>query len=353
MAEASAQTETQRLKRELERTQQRLQETVAYYRAQIDAEKRRAEDDLTRAQAAEAGRRRRAEESVTELTQQLEDARVEADNSKRRHSELLARLEEVEREGMAEVHAEQSRVEQSTRAAWRSAEEEVERLDGVTSELRHELEHEREQQRELERAYVGLEQSRVQEDQQHRRNLGRLKRALKLSEQRRTALEEQIDGLQDRLVAVEAAQNEEPREAETPKRGLSRWRERRANSHVEIDPAAGWGKVEVAGTDELAEEFRAARGDRSFAKGEQTAGDDEYWARAEADAATEHEVGDISDQEADELVMQVDVDRKLAQREAESEAREPELRAMPEEAAPTPSQPWWRRWLPRLLDGRG
>ncbi len=227
-----------RLRAELEQAEIRLEEVTAYYRGQLEGVRRRAEDEMVRVQASEAGRRRRAEEQVAYLKGELNASRTDAEHAQRRYHELLQRLEEVELEGREQTQAEVDRHQSAAKAAWRTAEEEVERLDGEMSVLQRKLEQEREQRHQLERGYEQLEERHHFQDVERKRLISRLKRVFKLSEQRRTGLEAQLRNVQHRLERIRVAQ-ERTQRAESPARRLIS----PELASIEVDPAGGWGSL--------------------------------------------------------------------------------------------------------------
>jgi len=298
------------LQQALEKANLRLEEVANYYRGELEAARRRAEEEAVRIQAAEAGRRRRAEEQVAQLRAQLKSAKTDADHAQRRYQELLSRIGEIEQEGRHEARAEFDQYEQAAKAAWKTAEEEVERLDEELAAMRGKLETARAESRELASAREQLEADHAHLERNRNRMIVRLKRALKMSEQRRQALEVQVDSLSEDTVhrrrSLHGAGN--PREVS----GLERIRVGGGNETLQVDPAAGWGSTSVHGADDFSDEFLLAGADESFSEQPREA-------EPREPAAPE----EITDQEAEALMMRLNVDRKVAQRQARATTEQP------------------------------
>lgn len=331
--------EVARLRREVERAEYRAEEVTAYYRGQLDSVRRKAEDEAVRVQATEAGRRRRAEEQVGYLKGELKTARADAEHAQRRYQELLQHLEQAEQDGAEHARAEVDRQHDAARAAWKTAEEEVARLDEELAGLQRQLAGEREQRHQLERAYEREVERHQLADSDRVQLIQRLKRALKLSEQRRRALEEQarkLDLEASRRVAAGGGGDTPP--PARPFAGAEL-------SSIEVDPAAGWGNLQLGESSELAEEFRLMGADESLTRRPSPpcgAGSDD------GSSATPEAAEPVSDQEAETLMMQVDVDRKVARREAaavqhrrRATDRAPELTPPVQESMPPAARrPW-------------
>lgn len=277
---------SERLRADLEKTQLRLEEVAAYYRGELEASRQRAEDEAVRVQAAEAGRRRRAEEQVAYLKGELKAARADAEHAQRRYQELRQRLDDVERYAEARNQAEMEGFQEAARAAWRTAEEEVERLDHELSDLQRRLEQEREERHQVERAYEQLEERHQLAEEERRRLIARLKRALKMSEQRRA-------GLARRLAEGGAGAD-----AAAPVRGEQR---------VEVDPDAGWGQQDLGPGGDFSDEFLMAEADESLTPQQRAA-------RREAEVRAAESGPEVSDQEAETLMMRLAVDERVEQR---------------------------------------
>ena len=347
----SRDSELKRLRDELQQTQLRLEEVTNYYRGEIEAVRRRSEDQLLQVQADEAAKRRRAEEQVTQLNAELKSARSEADKAKRRYQELLNRIEAIEAESREAVRAERDRYEDSARAAWQTAEQEVERLNSELAELQRELAAERSERERVVQDQSDREAAYERRDAERQQLITRLKRALKASEQRREALEAQgAQATSERPVASGTAAQQ-----------------RAAEQRVDVDPSAGWGRFQLGEGDDLAEEFLLIDADRSFQgadnEGSQSANSEHSAATTgAADGGAPSDAGPreaASDDEAERLIMGVAVDQKVAQRQAgEASESSGEAPASASEAAARPrcrqppmpeaELPWWRRhpvWL--------
>lgn len=300
---------SERLQADLEKTQLRLEEVAAYYRGELEASRQRAEDEAVRVQAAEAGRRRRAEEQVAYLKGELKAARADAEHAQRRYQELRQRLDDVERYAEARNQEEMKGFQEAARAAWRTAEEEVERLDHELSDLQRRLEQEREERHQVERAYEQLEERHQLAEEERRRLIARLKRALKMSEARRGELTRQL-----------AAAG----------RGTGKGRASglvRGEHRVEVDPGAGWGSQPLGAGSDFSDEFLMADADESLTPQQRAA-------RREAEARAAHAAPEVSDQEAETLMMQLAVDQRVEERRR---AATPDPAAAPAAAAPAPA----------------
>ncbi|MDN5871430.1 MAG: hypothetical protein L0H73_12000 [Nitrococcus sp.] len=280
-----------RLQTELEKTQLRMEEVAAYYRGELEAVRRRSEEETIRLQAAEVGRRKRAEEQVVYLTAEYKAARVEADHALRRLHELQQSLESLEQHSEEQARAEVDRQREATTIAWKTAEEEVERLDQELCELRRQFEREREERRQLECSHEQQEKTNSLAEQERSRLISRLKHALKRSEDHRRRAEASRSSLHR-----ESQVNPWPRVAP-------------ASTTNEVDPAAGWGNVPLGASGEVAEEFLSIAEDRSL------------HAHAPEHAPPEPESDSVTDSEAEVLMMEIDVAEKVEQRHAASVAQ--------------------------------
>lgn len=320
--------ELARLRREIERAEYRAEEVAAYYHGQMDALRRKAEDEAVRVQASEAGRRRRAEEQVGYLKGELEAARSEAQHAQRRYHELLQQLEHNERDGADQVRAEVDRHRDAARAAWKTAEEEVQRLDEELSGLQRELALEREQRRQLERGYEREVERGELADKDRVKLIQRLKQALKLSEQRRQALEAQVRGMGGQSGEASAAPG-------TPAGPFAA-----GEYGIEVDPAAGWGTLQIGDGGELADEFRLMGADESLTRDPRPAapasGDE---AEPEPGARVPAGGEPVSDREAETLMMRLDVDRNVARREAAAVRNRRRVTDRPPELTPPTQEP--------------
>lgn len=238
--------EIARLYGELEKAQQRVEEVAAYYRGELEAVRQRREEEAIRVQAAEAGRRKRAEEQVVSLKAECKAARAEADHALRRYHELQRSWDELEQQNEERARTEIDRHRGAANVAWKTAEEELGRLEQELCDLRRELEREREERRQFECCHREQEQASQRAEQERRRLMGRFKHALKLSEERRQRAEGGCSGL-----TAEGATH--PRSL-----GLS------AGTAHEVELAAGWGSVPVGALEEVTEEFLRVAEDRSL-----------------------------------------------------------------------------------------
>jgi hypothetical protein len=333
--------EVRRLREELKQTQLRLEEVTNYYRGEVEAVRKRSEDHLLQVQADEAARRRRAEEQVSQVNAELKSARSESEKSKRRYQALLDRIEKIEAESRAEVTAERNRYEDSARAAWQTAEEEVERLNAELAELQRELEDERSGRQRLEQEKTDLEASYQRRDDERQKLINRLKRALQASEQRREALE--TEG---------AAATAAPTPAASKAAASGNDKPRGPAPETQVEPAAGWGRFQLGEGDDLAEEFLMIQADRSFHE-PQAPQPQEGAGQAKEAPAPASGNSDIADEEAERLIMGVAVDQKVAQRQSQaSESGGASGRAKSHKPPmPEPEPPWWRRKMGWFIAG--
>lgn len=278
--------ELARVYRELEKAHLRAEEVAAYYRGELAEVRRRADEEAIRLQAAEVSRRKRAEEQVVYLKAEHKSARAEADDALRRYQELQQSLHELEQHGAEQVRAEVDRQRESTVIAWKTAEEHLDRLERELRELRRQLVCEREEREQLERSYRQGEEANRLAGQEARRLIGRLKLALKLSEDRRRRAEAGKIPLSPAGVSNSGS--------------LAPL----ADAVNEVDPAAGWGKVPLANSTDLAEEFLRVVEDRSMN------------ADKPDDRSSEASPELLSDGEAEALMMELAVTEKVEQRHA-------------------------------------
>ncbi|WP_435103851.1 hypothetical protein [Arhodomonas sp. AD133] len=286
--------EVARLQAELEEARARAEEVAAYYRGELEAARRRAEDEAVRIQAGEAGRRKRADEAVARLKGELASARRDAEHAQRRYEELHRHLEEMEQANARDGAREQ----EAARAAWRTAEEEVERLDGEIAALQRELESERAHRRQQD-----IERERLVEEHRHteerwRGLMARLRRGFKASEQRRRALENAVAEAEQRAREVAAADEQAGRRpAFAP-----------VDARVEVDPTKGWGSLTITEGEDLSDEFMLVEADQSIREAADARPGDGQGQGARAD---------VSEEEAETLLMELNVDRRMAERRAE------------------------------------
>lgn len=284
--------ELARLYRELEKAQLRVEEVAAYYRGELEAVRQRAEEEAIRVQAAEAGRRKRAEEQVVYLKAEYKAARAEADHALRRYHELQQSLDGLEQQNKEQARAEVDRHHEAAKIAWKTAEEELERLDQELCDLRRQLEREREERRQLECGHREQEQTNHRAEQEQRRLMARLKRALKLSEEGRRWAEAGRSDLSSEGLA-------------------NRWSlASPANAATEVDPATGWGNVPLGTSEEVSDEFLSVAEDRSLDM------------RYPEHGSPEPDPDSVSDSEAEILMMELDVTDKVEQRHAISQTQQ-------------------------------
>jgi len=349
----SRDAELERLRDELKKTQLRLEEVTNYYRGEIEAVRRRSEDELLQVQADEAARRRRAEDQANQLSTELKTARSEVEKSQRRYQELLNRIESIEAESRADVEAERDRYQDSASAAWQTAEQEVERLNVELAEVQRMLDQERAERQRVEQAQEEREASYERRDQQRQKLIARLKRALQASESRREALEQEGGAPQPAPSDPATAQASATSET-VPKRA--------DHGEVEVNPAAGWGGFQFGDGDDVAEEFMLIDADRSLSKGTTSASTETSEDQAAPQTSSDARGGSsgTTDDEAERLIMGVAVDQKVAQRQAadsgaadtaktdgSGSASRPKSHRPP---MPEAEPPWWRRG-PTLIAG--
>jgi hypothetical protein len=192
--------EIARLHQELEELQARLEEVTSYYRGELESSQQRLQKESVRSEANEVARRRRAEEQVAYLKGELKAAQSEAEHAKRRYQELSHHLESMENSAEQQAREEVDKFRSAASTAWKSAEEEVERLDAELSESERKLAREQEQRRQVEES-LRREKANVEREREKRSQVQRsareavdkLRRALKASEQRRKQLDRNLE----------------------------------------------------------------------------------------------------------------------------------------------------------------
>ncbi|MCO6441012.1 MAG: hypothetical protein J5I81_08000 [Nitrococcus mobilis] len=284
-----------RLCKELEKAQLRAEEVADYYRGEFEAVRRRAEEETIRLQAAEVSRRKRAEDQVVYLKAEYKAARAEADHALRRYRELQQSLHELEQQSAQQARAEVDRHREAANIAWKTAEEEAERLERELHDLRRQFEREREEHRQLEYNWRQQEEIKGRVAQEHRQLISRVKRALKLSEDRRRRAE----------AAGQSSLHPEYLANPSP---LAK----PANTTHEVDPAAGWGNVPLAASADMADEFLSVTEDRSL-----DASDPEC-----SPPGLAAEPDTVSDSEAEVLMMGLDVTEQVERRHTAVVARQ-------------------------------
>ncbi len=337
--------EIARLQTELEKTNRRLEEVAAYYRGELESARRRVEGESLRSQAAEVARRKRAEEQVAYLKGELEAARSEAENANRRHQELLQGLQELEQQSERQTKVEVDRFREAAKAAWRTAEDEVARLDQELHALQRQVERHREERHQLERNLEQQEENRLVLLADHQRAVARLKWALKQSEERRHRVEADLEGLREQGQPDAGREPAEATKAARPApdagEGSGFFAKRRGGAYgagnpVEVDgldrvkvsaegsggnqDGADWNGLSIAGGDDLSDEFLLMSADESLRTGSATAPGAAPAGggpagpgpapprRAEAKPA---QVEEVTDEEAETLIMELNVDERM------------------------------------------
>ncbi|HET8701789.1 MAG TPA: hypothetical protein VFL97_09010 [Nitrococcus sp.] len=311
--------ELARLYRELEKAQLRMEEVASYYRSELEAVRRRAEEEAVRIQAAEVGRRKRAEEQVVYLKAEYKAVRAEADHALRRYHELQQSLDALEQHNAEQTRAEAEadRGREAATITWKTAEEEVKRLEEELCDLGRQLEREREERRQLECNHQQQENASQLAEQKRHQLIGRLKNALKLSEERRRRAEAGQSGLLP---------------PDSPPNSWSLASP--VDTTNEVDPAGGWGKLPLATQEDIADEFLRVAEDRSL---------DGYF-----DHSPEPGTDSVSDSEAETLMMELAVAEKVEQRHAAFAAQQrpfspPSATVRIPARDPSPVLPW--KWL--------
>lgn len=139
MLQTDLETALEQARGELESVRAKLAEEVAYYRAELEASRRRWEKDSTRTQAEEIARRRQLEQELAHIRAELQQAQKRAEHLQQANDELMRTTAEVlasqaERERKA-VAAERD----ATRVAWQDAEQELARQERDLGSVQCEL----------------------------------------------------------------------------------------------------------------------------------------------------------------------------------------------------------------------
>ena len=311
------------LYRELEKAQLRAEEVAAYYRGELASARQRAEDEAIRLQAAEVSRRKRAEEQVVHLRAEHKTAQAQVDIVLRRYEQLQQRLHELEQQGAERAREIVPRARETTDYAGTTAEQYLDRLERKLCELRRQLASERDERDQLAHRYRQSEEANRLAAQETRRLIGRLKRALKLSEERRRRAEAGKKPLH------------------SPNMSDSGALAPLADAVNEVDPAAGWGKVPLASSTDMAEEFLRVVEDRSMA------------ADHIDERSSETETESLSDGEAEALMMELTVTEKVERRHAAGGARQcagsaqPPVRRASASRSSSAGKAW--KWLALLI----
>ncbi len=200
--------EVDRLRRELASVRKRLEEEVAYHRAQAETARQRAESEHLRAQAAEVARRRRLEDKVATLEAQRQEAAEHAARLQRRYDELSQQFLKQEESARHTVQEEVERYRAAAQSAWRSAEDELSAMESELQRQREMYEKEHQRARQLEdtlRDLQGVDGGGA-EDQADAllEEVSALKKALNLSERGRAQAQRRAIRLAEQLVELEA-----------------------------------------------------------------------------------------------------------------------------------------------------
>ncbi|MCH8506892.1 MAG: hypothetical protein LAT50_21655 [Ectothiorhodospiraceae bacterium] len=216
--------EVDRLRRELVSVRKRLEEEVAYHRAQAETARQRAESEHLRAQAAEVARRRKLEDKVATLEAQRQEAAEHAARLQRRYDELSQQFLKQEESARHTVQEEVERYRAAAQSAWRSAEEELSSMERELQRQREMYEREHQRARQLEdtlRDLQGVDGGGA-EDQEEAllEEVSALKKALNLSERGRAQSQRRAIRLAEQLVELEARlhADDEPPEAQPAQR---------------------------------------------------------------------------------------------------------------------------------------
>lgn len=209
MAEQSgrAGSEIDRLRQELTASRQRLEDEVNYYRAQVEVGRKRMEAEHVRLQASEVARRRKLEDEMAVLQTRLHDALQHSERLQRRYDELSEQFLRQEASSRDSVEEQVRRYQAAAREAWRSAEEEVERMERELSEARGAQQKEQARRQEIEETLRSLqEMGSDSEDRQAdlEEELSAVKQALNLSERARVQTQRRAVMLGEKLVEVQA-----------------------------------------------------------------------------------------------------------------------------------------------------
>ncbi len=201
-------SDVERLRRELAATRKRLEDEVGYYRGQAEATRQRLEADQVRAQAAEVARRRKLEDELAVLQGRLHDAQLHNERLQRRYDELSDQFLRSEESSRESVEEEITRFKAAAQVAWRSAEEEVARMEQEIAETRQALDQERARNLEMEDTLATLQAIDGESEEERRKGLVNeiavLKQALNLSEQARVQVQRRAVRLADRVGSLRA-----------------------------------------------------------------------------------------------------------------------------------------------------
>jgi len=201
-------TEVERLRLELSAARKRLEEEVGYYRGQVEATRKRVEAQHLRDQATEVAARRKLEDELAAMHFSLRESETSLERLQRRYDELSDQYLQQEA-GMQE--ALETRVESfkaSAQEAWRSAEEELSRMEAELLALRDGMVNEQARSRELEstlRSLQGMDNDAALEDRQEEldEEITTLKQALIVSERARIQTQRRSVRMAEKIVELE------------------------------------------------------------------------------------------------------------------------------------------------------
>lgn len=199
-----------RLRQELASVRASLEEEIAYYKAELETVRRRAEAEHLRTQASEVARRRRAEEDAAEVKQELRLTRQELEALHRRHDELGEQLLREEERRKRAVQQEVDRYRSAAKSAWKSAEQEMADLESQLRASRHALSTEQRRREEMEATLSemqGPDRDRGGAvSAEMKREVAALKKALKVSERGRFQAERRLAELTEKTAQEEERQ---------------------------------------------------------------------------------------------------------------------------------------------------
>ena len=200
--------EVERLKRELAAVQQRLEEEVAYYRAQTETTRQRVQGEQLRVHAQEVARRREVEDELARTQSELRQVREQAERLRRRHEELDRQYQLLEASARLNAEEQVAQTRIAARDAWQSAEEELAAMEAELSEARRGLAQEQERSRQLEETLGSMQslEGAGEEDRQAALlgEVTALKKALNLSERGRQQAHKRAVSLAEKLVTMQA-----------------------------------------------------------------------------------------------------------------------------------------------------
>ncbi len=328
--EAAGQSEVERLKKELAALRQRLNDDVAYYRAESETARQRVEAEQLRIHAQEVARRRKLEEELASVTRKLQEAQEHNDRLQRRYDDLHHQYLQQQETARLSAEDQVAQTREAARDAWQSAEQELASMEGQLNDARLELAREQERSRQLEETLGTLQGVEGQNDEDREAALldevTALRKALNLSERGRGQANQRAVRLAEKLVALQTAQ-----ERSSPSAAVQSQESRQAGSRF------GAGNPVQVDLTEANAVLRAAHGDES------RSGDgDEAVLSLGAELADEFLLieadNSLDRSKLQRMQEQVDKeDQRQAQREQE-QAAERRARATPAVAQPAPQQ---------------